>query len=150
LNKGVTSSIVYTEPHSWESWQFFYSSEKNKGQQCMKLHGCLISDTIYNRKKQTTLSLITPHNCYLFWWTDLIFSCMYKCTIFMHDKLRNVSVRPHQVNHYVRIFDASFRNNLYGFVRLCESSPNFFYPITSNAWCFLRSFIFLQLFNASV
>jgi len=39
----------------------------------------------------------------------------------MHYILRNVSDRPHQVNHYVRTFDALFRNYLYGCVRRCES-----------------------------
>ena len=43
----------------------------------------------------------------------------------MHDIPRNVSVRPHQVNHYARTFDALFRNYLYGFVRRCEPSSIF-------------------------
>ena len=30
--------------------------------------------------------------------------------------LRNVGVRPHQVNHYVRTFEALFRKYLNGFV----------------------------------
>ena len=33
----------------------------------------------------------------------------------MHCIPRKVSVRPHQLNHCVRAFDALFRNNLYGF-----------------------------------
>jgi len=37
----------------------------------------------------------------------------------MHHKLRNVSVRPHQVTHCVRTFDALLRNNLYWF--LCDA-----------------------------
>jgi len=34
----------------------------------------------------------------------------------MHYILKNVNVHLHQVNHYVRTFDALFRNYLYGFV----------------------------------
>jgi len=35
-------------------------------------------------------------------------------------------VRPHQVNRYVRTFDALFRNYLYGYAHRCDSSPNYF------------------------
>jgi len=47
----------------------------------------------------------------------------------MHYILRNVSVRPHQVSHCVRTFDALLRNNLYRFwVGLrCASYPTFLF-----------------------
>jgi len=38
---------------------------------------------------------------------------------------RNVSVRPHQVSHCVKTFDAFLRNNLYRFSQRCASSSNF-------------------------
>ena len=44
----------------------------------------------------------------------------------MHYIPRNVSVRPHQVSHCVRTFDAVLRNNLNRFFILCTSSPTFF------------------------
>jgi len=44
----------------------------------------------------------------------------------MHYTPRNVSVRPHQVSHCVRTFDAMLRNNLYRFFIRCTSSSNFF------------------------
>ena len=47
------------------SLKYFYCiAHKNiegRSQQCIKLHGCTISDTISNRKKQTTLSPVVPH-----------------------------------------------------------------------------------------
>jgi len=45
--------------------QFVCSSEKHKKQQCIKLPGCTISNTMYIRKK-STLSPIMPHKCYVF------------------------------------------------------------------------------------
>jgi len=44
----------------------------------------------------------------------------------MHYIPRNVSVRPQQVSHCVRTFDALLRNNLYRFFIRCTSSSNFF------------------------
>jgi len=44
----------------------------------------------------------------------------------MHDIPRNVNVRPHQVNHCVRTFDALLRNNLCQFFIRCPSSSSFF------------------------
>ena len=44
----------------------------------------------------------------------------------MHYIPRNVSVRPHQVNHNVKTFDALFGNYVHDFVRRYKSSPNFF------------------------
>ena len=38
----------------------------------------------------------------------------------------NISVRPHQVSHCVRTFDAFLRNKLYRFCMRCTSSSNFF------------------------
>jgi len=43
----------------------------------------------------------------------------------MHYIPRNVSVRPHQVSHCVRTFDAVLRKNLYRFFMRCASSSNF-------------------------
>ena len=40
---------------------------------------------------------------------------------------RNVSVRPHQVSHCVRTFDALLRNNLYRFFIRCTSLSNFLF-----------------------
>ena len=37
-----------------------------------------------------------------------------------------ICVSPHQVNHYVRTFDAMFRNCMYGFVCQCEPISNSF------------------------
>jgi len=39
----------------------------------------------------------------------------YQGLLIMHYMPRNVSVRPHQVSHCVRTFDAVLRNNLYQF-----------------------------------
>ena len=44
----------------------------------------------------------------------------------MHYVPRNVSVRPHQVNHCDTTIDAVLRNNLYWFFIWCSSSSNFF------------------------
>ena len=49
---------------------------------------------------------------------------------------RNASVRSHQVNHFVRTFDALFGSNLYVFDQWCVSS-NFF-------WWFQRSDAFYK------
>ena len=45
----------------------------------------------------------------------------------MHYIPRNVSVRPHQVSHCFRTFDAVLRNNLYRFFMRCYSSSNFLF-----------------------
>ena len=45
----------------------------------------------------------------------------------MHYIPRNVSVRPNQVNHYVRTSDALFENNLYRFIQRCASSSTFLF-----------------------
>ena len=44
----------------------------------------------------------------------------------MHYIPRNVSIRPHQVSHCVRTFDAVLRNSLNQFLMRCTSSSNFF------------------------
>ena len=44
----------------------------------------------------------------------------------MHYISRNVSVRPHQVNHCVRNFTAMLRNNLYRYFKRCATSSKFF------------------------
>jgi len=44
----------------------------------------------------------------------------------MHYIPRNVSVRPHQVSHCVRTFDALLRKRLYRFSIRCASLSNFF------------------------
>ena len=43
----------------------------------------------------------------------------------MHYKPRNVSVRPHQVSHCVRTFDAVLRNNMYRFFYDAHLHPTF-------------------------
>jgi len=68
----------------------------------------------------------------------------------MHCIPRNGSVRPLRVNHYVRIFDALYRNNLCGFVQRCASSSNFFIRSLLKVWCFLQIIIFPPLFNAPI
>jgi len=63
---------------------------------------------------------------------------------------RYISVRPHQVSHCVRTFDAVLSNNLHRFFIRCTSSANFFIRSLQIVWCFLQIFIFPQLFNALV
>ena len=53
--------------------------------------------------------------------------------------LRNVGVRPHQVNHYVRTFEALFRKYLYGFVGWGESSTNSFIRSLQRSDAFYKS-----------
>ena len=48
----------------------------------------------------------------------------------MHSIPRNVSVRPHQVSHCVRTFDAVLRNNLYRFFYTMHIFNQLFYSIT--------------------
>jgi len=45
----------------------------------------------------------------------------------MHHVPRNVSVRPHQVNHCVRTFGALLRNNLYRFLYDVQLHPTFLF-----------------------
>ena len=60
----------------------------------------------------------------------------------MHYIPRNVSVRPHQVSHCVRTFDAVLRNNLYRFIMLCTSSYNFFIRSIQMSDAFYKSSFF--------
>ena len=62
----------------------------------------------------------------------------------MHYIPRNVSVRPHQVSHCVRTFDAVLRNNLYRFFIQCTSSSNFFIRSLQMSESFHKSSIFLN------
>ena len=62
----------------------------------------------------------------------------------MHYIPRNVSFRPHQINCYVKIFDALLRNYLYGFARRCESSSNLFIRWLQRVWCFPQALFFLH------
>jgi len=57
---------------------------------------------------------------------------------------RNVSVRPHQVSHCVRTFDAVLRNNLYRFFMRCASSSNFFIRSLQMSDAFYKSSFFLN------
>ena len=57
---------------------------------------------------------------------------------------RNVSVRPHQVSHCVRTFDAVLRNNLYRFFMRCTSSSNFFIRSLQMSDTFYKSSFFLN------
>jgi len=58
---------------------------------------------------------------------------------------RYVSVHPHQVNHYIKYFDALFLmvgNNLYGFVQRCASSTNFLVRLLQMSGAFYKSSFF--------
>jgi len=68
----------------------------------------------------------------------------------MHHIPRTVSIRPHQVNHCVRTFDALLRNNLYRFFYTMCIFIQLFYSFSSNVWCFKQIFIFPQFFKAPV
>jgi len=61
-----------------------------------------------------------------------------------HHIPRNVSVRPHQVNHCVRTFVALLRNNLYRFFIRCASSSNFFIRSLQTSDAFYKSSFFLN------
>jgi len=62
----------------------------------------------------------------------------------MHYIPRNVSVRPHQVSHCVRTFDAVLRNNLYRFFMRCTSSFNFFIRSLQMSDAFYKSSFFFN------
>ena len=57
---------------------------------------------------------------------------------------RNVSVRPHQVSHCIRTFDAVLRNNLYRFFIRCTTSSNFFIRSLQMSDDFYKSSFFLN------
>jgi len=57
----------------------------------------------------------------------------------MHYIPRNVSVRPHQVSHCVRTFDALLINHLYWFFIRCTSSSNFFIQSLQMSDAFYKS-----------
>jgi len=75
---------------------------------CMPMYAC----QLWSKYKQTSMKRLRAayNNAYRI----------------MHYIPRNVSVRPHQVSHCVRTFDAVLRNNLYRFFVRCASSSNFF------------------------
>ena len=60
----------------------------------------------------------------------------------MHCILRDVSVRPHQVSHCFRTFDALLRNNLYRFFIRCASPFNFFIRSLKMSDAFYKSSFF--------
>jgi len=62
----------------------------------------------------------------------------------MHYIPKNVSVRPHQVSHCVRTFDAVLRNNLYRFFMRCASLSNFFIRSLQMSDAFYKSSFFLN------
>jgi len=62
----------------------------------------------------------------------------------MHYIPRNVSIRPHQIGHYVRTFDAVLRNNLYRFFIRCTSSSNFFVRSLQMSDAFYKTSFFLN------
>ena len=62
----------------------------------------------------------------------------------MHHTPRNISVRPHQVNHCVKTFDALLRNSLYRFFIRCASSSNFFIRSLQMSDAFCKSSFFLN------
>ena len=57
---------------------------------------------------------------------------------------RNVSVRPHQVSHSVRTFDAVLRTNLHRFFIRCASSSNCFIQSLQLSDAFYKSSYFLN------
>jgi len=57
---------------------------------------------------------------------------------------RNVSVRPQQVSHCVRTFNAVLRNNLYRFFIRCTSSANLFIRSLQMSDAFYKSSFFLN------
>jgi len=57
---------------------------------------------------------------------------------------RNVSVRPHQVSHRVKTFDALLRNNFHRFLQRCASSSNFFIRSLQMSDAFYKSSFFLS------
>ena len=61
----------------------------------------------------------------------------------MHYIPRNVSVRPHQVSHCVRTFDAVLRYNLYRFFMRYASSSNYFIRSLQMSDAFYKSSFFL-------
>ena len=62
----------------------------------------------------------------------------------MHYIPRNISVRPHQVSHCVRTFDAVLRNNLYRFFIRCTFSSNLFIRSLQMSDAFNKSSFFLN------
>jgi len=58
--------------------------------------------------------------------------------------IETLSVRPHQVSHFVRTFDALLRNNLYRFCIRCASSSNFFACSLQMSDAFYKSSFFLS------
>jgi len=62
----------------------------------------------------------------------------------MHHIPTNVSVRPQQVSHCVRTFDAVLRNNLYQFFIRCTSSSNFLIRSLQMSDAFYKSSFFLN------
>ena len=62
----------------------------------------------------------------------------------MHYIPRNVSVRPHHVNHCVRTFDAMLRNNLHRFFIQSTSSSNFFIRLLQMSDVFYKSSFLLN------
>jgi len=62
----------------------------------------------------------------------------------MHYIPRNVRVRPHQVNHYVRAFDTLFIKYLHELIRRCESSSNVFIRSVQRSDAFRKSSFFLH------
>jgi len=61
----------------------------------------------------------------------------------LHHISRNVSVRPHQVSHCVRTFNALLRNNLHQLLIRCASS-NFFIRLLQMSDVFYKSSFFLN------
>jgi len=66
----------------------------------------------------------------------------------MHYIPRNLSVRPHQVSHCVRTFDAVLRNDLHRFFIRCTSSSKFFIRCLQMSDAFYKSSFFLNYSQA--
>ena len=94
---------------------------------CMPMHAC----QLWSKYTQTSMKrlLAAYNNAY---------------RRIMHYIPRNVSVRPHQVSHCVRTFDAVLRNNLYRFFIRCTSSSNFYIRSLQMSDTFYKSSFFLN------
>jgi len=93
---------------------------------CMPIYAC----QLWSKYKQTSMKrLRTAYN---------------NANRIMHYIPRNVSVRPHQVTHCVRTFDAVLRKNLYRFFVRCASSSNFFIRSLRMSDAFYKSSFFLN------
>ena len=80
---------------------------RQKDIKCSNASKCLVVQfryyCVYNRNKLSIRFPVMPHKCYLFAGFVRYVLLSLNAILFMQYISRNVSVRPHQVNHYVRI-----------------------------------------------